>query len=61
MLTDSDGMPLGWERWTREEYRAWRRLQPHYCAVCGVRLEQAAVDLGNDGSVLCPAHIGTVA
>lgn len=40
-----------------DEYRE----QPHWCAVCGVLLDPYAVREGNDGSVLCPRHIGTLA
>lgn len=44
-----------------ENMSDWWAEQPHYCAVCLVQLDQDAVRQGNDGCVLCPEHIGTIA
>jgi hypothetical protein len=44
-----------------EDMSDWKAEQPHWCAVCGVPLAQEAVREGNDGAVLCPAHIDTIA
>lgn len=43
---------------------AWRYLcrdLPHNCFVCDAPIDNEAWGLGNDGQILCPAHIGTVA